>query len=77
MLALLLVPLLSLPEILEDKELLASSQIILNPNANQTEREILRLGLSMEEAAYIIGYCTGLEMDEGIANATDSTLPII
>ena len=75
---LLVVPLLSLHEFLEDKEQLASRcQIILNPNANQTERENLRQGLSMEEAAYIVGYCEGLETNEGITNATNGTLPVI
>ena len=75
---LLLVPLLSFPEILGDKEQLTSRcQIILNPNANQTARENLRQGLSMEEAAYIIGYCAGLQMNEGITNATNGTLPVI
>jgi hypothetical protein len=75
---LLLMPLLSLPEFLEDKEQLTSRcHIILNPNANQTERENLRKGLSMEEAAYIIGYCAGLQMNEGTTNATNGTLPVI
>ncbi len=75
---LLLVPLLSLPEILGDKEQLTSRcQIILNPNANQTERENLRQGLSSEEAAYIGGYCAGLQKDEGITNGTNGTLPVI
>ena len=50
-LMLLLVPFLSLPEIVKDKEQLASRcNIILNPNANQTQRDYLRQGLSVEEA---------------------------
>ena len=64
--------------VLEDKEQLASRcHIILNPNANQTERENLRQGLSTEDAAYIVGYCAGLETNERITNATNGTLPVI
>ena len=75
---LILVPRLSLSEILEDKEQVGSRcSIILNPNANQTQRDYLRQGLSVEEAAYIAGYCAGLKIDDGIANATNGTLPIM
>jgi hypothetical protein len=77
-LMLLLVPFLSLPEIVKDKEQLASRcNIILNPNANQTQRDYLRQGLSVEEAAYIAGYCAGLKINDGITNATNGTLPIM
>ena len=44
-LMLLWVPFLSLSEILEDKEQLTSRcNVILNPNANQTQRDFLRQG---------------------------------
>ena len=72
-------PRLSLSEILEDKEQVASRcNIILNPNANQTQRDYLRQGLSVEEgSSYIAGYCAGLKINDGITNATNGTLPIM
>jgi hypothetical protein len=71
---LFLIPFLSLSEIMEDKDQLESRcTVILNPNGNQTQRDYLRQGLSVEEAAYIAGYCAGLKMNES-SNATNGTL---